>query len=71
MNKKNYIVCQVDPESTVGSAVANAIDMAKETDKMVVINLRNTACIITKHTKLQDGIERYRRNVEKLTRTRN
>ena len=70
MNKSNYIICQIDPESTVGLAVANAIDMAKKTDKKVVFNLRNTTCMITKHTKLSDGIERYRKNVEKFVRAR-
>ena len=71
MNNKNYIVCHIDPESTVGLAIANAIEMAKRTNKKVVIHLRDTACVITKSTKLSDGIMRYRKNVERFARTRN
>ena len=70
MNNKNYIICRIDPESTVGLAVAHAIDMAQKTNKKVVICLRDTACVITRRTKLLDGIERYRRNVEKFAHTR-
>ena len=70
MNRKNYIVCHIDPESTVGLAIANAIEMAQKTNKKVVICLRDTACVITKSTKLVDGIERYRKNVERFAHTR-
>ena len=71
MNKDNYITYQANPESTIGVAVSDAIEMAKKTDKKVVINLRDTTCVITKHTKLFDGIEHYRKNIEKSVRARN
>ena len=71
MREKNYIVCQIDPESTVGLAITNAIELAKKENKKVVICLRNTACVITRDTKLAEGIERYRKTVERLVRVRN
>ena len=71
MKEKKYIVCQADPESTVGSAIATAIEMAQKEDKKVVMCLRNTACLVTKNTKLSDGIERYRKTVERFAHTRN
>ena len=70
MDKKGYVVYQADPESTVGLAVASAIEMAQKTDKKVVINLLNTACVITKNTQLFNGIERYRKNVERFSHVR-
>ena len=68
--KKNYIVCHIDPESTVGLAIANAIEIAEKTNKEVVQCLRNTACVVTKSTKFVHRIERYRRNVERFAHTR-
>jgi len=71
MREKNYIICRVDPESTVGLAITRAIEMAKKENKKVVILLRNTPCVVTSNTKLSEGIEHYRRNVERFTHTRN
>lgn len=71
MKEKNYTICRIDPESTVGLAVANAIETAKKQDMKVVIYLRDTACVVTKHTKLFEGIECYRKAVEKFTHSRN
>ena len=70
MDDKKYIVCQIDPESTVGSAISNAIEMAKKENKKVVMHLRNTACVITRNTKLSEGIEHYRRTVERSVHSR-
>ena len=70
MKEKEYTIYQVDPESTVGSAIANAIEKAQKEDKKVVLCLRDTACIVTKHTKLSDGIEHYRRAVERFVHSR-
>ncbi|MBO4674642.1 MAG: hypothetical protein J5601_00960 [Elusimicrobiaceae bacterium] len=71
MKEKNYIIRQIDPESTVGLAISDAIETAKRENKKVVVCLRNTACVVTKNTKLSDGIERYRKNVERFVRSRN
>lgn len=71
MKQKNYIICRIDPESTVGLAISNAIEMAKKTNKKVVICLRDTACLVTRNTKLSEGIERYRKTVERFSRVRN
>ena len=70
MKNKNYIICRIDPESTVGLAISNAIETAKKTNKKVVICLRETACVITSNTKLTDGIEHYRKTVERFARVR-
>ena len=70
MKNKNYIVCQIDPESMVGLAISNAIETAKKTNKKVIICLRGKACVITRNTKLTDGVERYRKNVERFARIR-
>ena len=71
MSNKNYEISYVDPETTVGLAIARAIKKAKKTDKKVVICLRDTACVVTKHTELSEGIDRYRRTVERFARVRN
>ena len=71
MKEKSYIIRQIDPESTVGWAISDAIETAKRENKKVVVCLRNTACVVTKNTKLADGIERYRKNVERFVRSRN
>ena len=71
MQEKRYTIYQVDPESTVGSAIANAIEKAKKEDKKVVVCLRDTSCVVTRHTQLSEGIEHYRRTVERAIRSRN
>ena len=68
--EKKYIVRQADPESTVGAAVAEAIEIAQKENTKVVIRLRNTTCVVTGKTKLFEGIERYRRNVERFVHSR-
>ena len=70
MSKKNYPTYQADPESTVGLAITNGIEMAKIQDKKVIVHLRNTACTVTKNTKLSEAVERYRRTVERFARVR-
>ena len=70
MKEKEYTIYQVDPESTVGLAIANAIEKAQKEDKKVVVCLRDTTCVVTKHTKLSEGIEHYRKTVEKIVRSR-
>ena len=71
MKEKNYVICRIDPESTVGLAITSAIEIAQKENKKVVILLRDTACVITRSTRLSEGIERYRRNVEKFVHVRN
>jgi len=71
MQEKKYTIYQVDPESTIGLAIAQAIEKARKENKKVIIRLRNTSCVVTRHTKLSEGIERYRRTVEKSVRSRN
>ena len=70
MKEKKYIICRVDPESTIGLAISGAIETAKKQNKKVVICLRGMACVITRNTKLSEGIERYRKTVERFSRTR-
>ena len=70
MKENKYTIYQVNPESTVGLAIANAIEKAQKEDKKVVVCLRDTSCVVTKHTKLSEGIERYRKTVERFAHSR-
>ena len=70
MNEKNYTIYQADPESTVGLAISSAIEMAKKEDKNVLVCLRDTTCVVTKRTKLSDGIEKYRMTVERFSHSK-
>lgn len=70
MKLKKKILYIGDPESTVGLFISGAIDTAKKEDAMIIGDLRGTKIIITKFTQLDDGIARYRKNVERRARIR-
>lgn len=67
MKKIQYIG---DPESTVGGFVAKSIEIAQKENAIVEGLLRGTKVLITKKTRFDSGVEKYRMCVEKLSRVR-
>ncbi len=71
MKERNYIIHRPDPESTLGLAVSDSIEIAKKKNTKVIMHLRGTACVITKDTRLEDAVSRFRRTAERFARVRN